>query len=276
MEKIESGKTMKRNIVFFLSILVSLIFIGFQSTVHAAENQSTNEISQVDHSGWIQVKAPAHIPILMYHSISKGNSLRLPEKKFRAQMEWLKDHGYYTLSAKEAYLVLTRDIKPAKKVVWLTFDDGYSDNYEKAYPILKKYGMKATISVIGRSYGKENHMGKRQLSELHSNGFSIASHTIHHLDLDTMSANAQYKEMIDSKKWLDRLFHQNTILLCYPAGRYNSNTIAMAKKAGYLMAITTEPGSASRTEGLYSLHRIRITPGMSLEGFGRIVQQANE
>ena len=37
----------------------------------------------------------------------------------------------------------------------ITFDDGYVDNYEKAYPILKKYGLKATVLVVAGFISKK-------------------------------------------------------------------------------------------------------------------------
>lgn len=229
----------------------------------------------VNTTGWVDVKRPAHIPILMYHSISTGNSLRVPEEKFTEQMKWLKDHGYYTLSPEEAYVVLTQDRKPRRKCILITLDDGYTDNFRKAFPILKKNDMKATIFMIGSAIGAKNHLTKQQMAKMHQNGISIESHTIDHLELPQLSPERQRKEMVNSKQLLDRLSQQQTTILSYPAGRYNDDTLRLAKQTGYKMAVTTKPGSASRVQGLYTLHRIRITPDMSIQGFSRIVDHAN-
>ncbi|MBM7645487.1 peptidoglycan/xylan/chitin deacetylase (PgdA/CDA1 family) [Scopulibacillus daqui] len=243
--------------------------------VKGAKSESLKSPHTVDTKGWISVKKPAHIPILMYHSISKGNSLRVPKEEFRAEMKWLKDNGYYTLSPEEAYAVLTQDKKPRQKTVLITFDDGYSDNYTEAYPILKKYGMKATIFMIGRSIDKKNHLTREQMKEMNRNGISIESHTISHLELNTLTPEQQRHEMSESKALCDKMFGQNTIMLSYPVGRYNDETLRLAKETGYKMAVTTEPGGASRDQGMFALHRIRISPGMSVKGFGAIVDRAN-
>ncbi|MDI5789350.1 polysaccharide deacetylase family protein [Bacillus licheniformis] len=59
------------------------------------------------------------------------------------------------------------------------------------------------------------------------------------------------------------------MMLSYPVGRYNEDTLKLAKQAGYQMAVTTEPGAASRDQGMYALHRVRISPGMSPDAFGK-------
>lgn len=102
------------------------------------EETAALRANEINTSHWIHLNKPARIPILMYHSISKGNnSLHVPEQEFQAEMKWIKDHGYVTLTPVEAYLVLTRDIKPGKKCVLITLDDGYRDSYHTAYPIFR-------------------------------------------------------------------------------------------------------------------------------------------
>ena len=90
------------------------------------------------------------IPILMYHSIAyeKGNDARIPIEKFREQMKFLKDNGYNTLTLTELSDLFTKNIPVPKKSVVLTFDDGYVDNYTNALPILKEFGIKATVFVM--------------------------------------------------------------------------------------------------------------------------------
>ncbi len=93
------------------------------------------------------------IPVVMYHSIGivdrewHWNFLTCPYKVFEDQLKWLKKTGYSTLNFQEVYDYIINEIPVPKKSVFLTFDDGYLDNYVFAYPLLKKYGMKGTIFV---------------------------------------------------------------------------------------------------------------------------------
>ncbi|MCI4127588.1 polysaccharide deacetylase family protein [Bacillus haynesii] len=242
---------------------------------NAAQKAAKQSKQQAEHdpsSKWIKVKGPARIPILMYHSISSGNSLRVPEAEFRGHMKWLKDNGYYTLTPEEAYIVLTQDKMPSEKCVLITFDDGYTDNFTKAFPILKEFGQKATVFMIGKSVGGKNHLTEKQMNEMRRSGISIQSHTIHHVELNGLAPGQQLDEMTRSKALFDRMFSQNTVMLSYPVGRYNEDTLKLAKQAGYQMAVTTEPGAASREQGMHALHRVRISPGMSPAAFGRMVE----
>ncbi|MEC1791006.1 polysaccharide deacetylase family protein [Bacillus vallismortis] len=236
-----------------------------EKTVHVQKKEE-------DTSTWIKTEKPAKLPILMYHSISSGNSLRVPKEEFEAHMKWLHDNGYQTVTPKEAYLMLTQDKKPSEKCVLITFDDGYTDNYEDAYPVLKKYGMKASIFMIGKSIGRKHHLTEDQMKEMAQNGVSIESHTIDHLELNGLSPEQQYSEMADSKKLFDNMFHQETSMISYPVGRYNEETLKAAKETGYQMGVTTEPGAASRDQGMYALHRVRVSPGMSGASFGAYIE----
>lgn len=87
------------------------------------------------------------IPILMYHHVNElKDSFAISPDDFENQMKYLARENYQTLFLDE----LTSSLKEGKdkKRVALTFDDGYLDNWVYAYPILKKYNLKATIFVI--------------------------------------------------------------------------------------------------------------------------------
>ncbi|MEH7652103.1 polysaccharide deacetylase family protein [Bacillus safensis] len=234
--------------------------------------QQKKETAGIETQNWMKEKEPVELPILMYHSISSGNSLRVPKNEFASHMKWLKDNDYVTLSPEEAYRVFTTNSKPSKKSVLITFDDGYTDNYTKAFPVLKQYGMKATIFMIEQSIGCPNHLTDEQMDEMMAHGISIESHTIHHLELNRLSKQQQEEELKGSKTFFDQRFSQRTRMVSYPVGRYNEETLKLAKEAGYQMAVTTEPGHAKKDQGMMSLHRVRISPGLSPESFGRLVE----
>lgn len=93
------------------------------------------------------------VPVIMYHSVGVPNKkwmfnyLTCPYQIFENQLKWLKNRGFHTINLDELYSYMSKGIGIPKKSIVLTFDDSYGDNWVFAYPILKKYGMKATVYV---------------------------------------------------------------------------------------------------------------------------------
>lgn len=87
------------------------------------------------------------LPVVMYHSIHTwyNRGLVISPELFDAQCRAMAEDGWHCASLPEAesYLLNGEPLPP--KTAWLTFDDGYLDNYVYAWPILKKYGLHATV-----------------------------------------------------------------------------------------------------------------------------------
>lgn len=89
------------------------------------------------------------IPAMMYHHVNHEpeDSISISPANFEMQIRYLAEAGYKSLHLPEFYRYLKGGNIP-EKLVLITFDDGYADNYLYAYPILKKYSMKATIFPV--------------------------------------------------------------------------------------------------------------------------------
>jgi peptidoglycan/xylan/chitin deacetylase (PgdA/CDA1 family) len=194
------------------------------------------------------------IPILTYHRFAEDCSspLCMPASTFERQMRYLKENGYHVITAEElsAFLEYRRGL-PQKSVL-ITMDDGYRSVYNIAYPILKKYGYKATLFVYTSFVGvSKMAITWNQLKEMKANGFTIGSHTINHSDLTqpTEGENEQAhlarvtKELYGSKKIIDRKLDQDTHFLAYPFGFYDQRSIQIAQQAGYKYAMSVKRGA---------------------------------
>ncbi|WP_407885455.1 polysaccharide deacetylase family protein [Levilactobacillus sp. N40-8-2] len=240
------------------------------------QDAESTEVKVVKAKPWIKLKQPLKLPILMYHSISSGNQLRVPKKQFASEMAYLKQHHYRTLTTTEAIRALTTNTVPQKKVVWITLDDAYKDNLTNGLPALQKYNLHATINVITGFTHKHNHLSLAEMKRMKATGHvDFASHTVQHLNLDELSATQQKQELVNSKKWLDTHLAQHTRMLCYPAGRANATTHRLAKQSGYTLALTTQEGMATLKQGRYNLSRLRVTPGMSTATFASLITVTN-
>ena len=220
---------------------------------------------------WVKQETAVQLPILMYHAVhvmdpseAASANLIIDPALFEEHLKALKEAGYYSLTPEEAYKVLTENVLPeGRAVVWLTFDDGNADFYSQAYPLLQKYGMKATNNIISHHAQSGIGLTPDQIKEMAQQGMSFQGHTASHPDLSVSSPDLQRSELTDSKAYLDKLLGQNTISMAYPAGRFSAETIRLAQAAGYQMATTTKSGLASLEDGLLSLDRIRILPTTS-------------
>ena len=210
------------------------------------------------------------IPVLMYHAIGyeKGNNARVPKEKFKAQMKYLKDNSYSTLTLDEAYDFFIKDKPVPEKAVVLTFDDGYVDNYSEALPILRELGFKATIFVITDVVDKSpGYMKLEQLKEMQASGMDIQSHTVYHDNLTKLSYEKQVKTLKESKQFLESALSKKIQYFAYPYGVYSKETLTAVKEAGYTMAFTTAGRWSDKVDGVLTLDRVFISGSANLDVF---------
>lgn len=289
-QKKKSTKTNRKKLNLLL-LLLNLVLLGLLAVFmlnrpnQSKSNQQQTQTSQSKTiSKWKTYDEPVQIPILMYHAVhvmdpseaSNANLIVDPDL-FEAQIKALSKAGYYFLTPEEAYKAFTENALPAKKVVWLTFDDGNEDFYTIAYPILKKYKAKATNNVITGFVKKGNagNLTVKQMKEMMAHGMSFQSHTVNHPDLSATDKATQKVELTDSIDFLENKLNTKVNTIAYPSGRYNQTTLDLAKKT-YKLGLTTNEGLASAKDGLLSLNRVRILPTTTAKGLLSEIDTDNE
>ena len=278
----------KLNLLLFLLNLVLLALLAVFMLNRPSQSGNSQKGTQTSQSTstakWKTYDEPVQIPILMYHAVhvmdpseaSNANLIVDPDL-FEAQIKALSKAGYYFLTPEEAYKAFTENALPAKKVVWLTFDDGNEDFYTIAYPILKKYKAKATNNVITGFVKKGNagNLTVKQMKEMMAHGMSFQSHTVNHPDLSATDKATQKVELTDSIDFLENKLNTKVNTIAYPSGRYNQTTLDLAKKT-YKLGLTTNEGLASAKDGLLSLNRVRILPTTTAKGLLSEIATDNE
>lgn len=274
-----------------LLLLLNLVLLGLLAVFmlnrprQSGNSQKGTKTSQSTSTAkWKTYDEPVQIPILMYHAVhvmdpseaSNANLIVDPDL-FETQIKALANAGYYFLTPEEAYKAFTENALPAKKVVWLTFDDGNEDFYTIAYPILKKYKAKATNNVITGFVKKGNagNLTVKQMKEMMAHGMSFQSHTVNHPDLSATDKATQKVELTDSIDFLENKLNTKVNTIAYPSGRYNQTTLDLAKKT-YKLGLTTNEGLASAKDGLLSLNRVRILPTTTAKGLLSEIATDNE
>ena len=165
------------------------------------------------------------------------------------------------------------DNKIVKPVV-ITFDDGYENNYTHAYPILKKYGFKATIFIITDLLERPLYLKKSQI-KVSSDVFSFQSHTMSHKKLTELSDEKLKNQLEESKKRIEDITHQDVFALAFPYGKYNDNVLKEVKKY-YSMSFTVNYGYLVETSDNYEIPRIGIGPNDTISVFKKKLTEANK
>ena len=210
----------------------------------------------------------ARVPILMYHYLSSPPydadkyrvDLSVLPSEFDKQLRYLKENGYTTISLNDLSLALAGRGELPEKPIILTFDDGYRDNYENAFPILKAHGMKATFFIITdlQDIGHPAYMTWEMVEEMAAAGMHIEIHTKSHPNLEERSDAYMEEEVGVAQEII--AFHTGVVpyFLTYPGGTYDDKTVEQVEALGLWGALTTSHGYTHTFEDRYEMKRVRI------------------
>lgn len=216
------------------------------------------------------------VPVLMYHYIRNNLAitdelsfkLSVSPQNLEQQLSYLAENGYLTLSLGDLYESLeTQTPLPPKSVV-LTFDDGFRDFYTTAFPLLKKYNLRAVNFYVAGYAGYPGYMNWDMVREMHRSGLvDIQSHTLSHLPLTKLAPEIRHKEIVESKAILEANLNKKVNYFAYPYGEYDETVIQLTAAAGYRLAFSTRPGGLQLPSEKYFLKRTSINGQDDLEVF---------
>jgi peptidoglycan/xylan/chitin deacetylase (PgdA/CDA1 family) len=265
----------------------------------------------------------ARVPILCHHYIRPNTTpfevvrilgalfLNLPvlgsmdvwtqtKNEFEKQMTYLYENDYTTIDLDQLAAWRLGRIRLPEKSVVITFDDGDRSVMEIAYPILKKYGMKATLFIVTDEVG-EDWQGIRgltwdELRTLQQSGvFSIESHTseLHYLvktskgrlpavvamsgelhrDYSERSwQDAVVEDLVESRRLIAKNLSHDSRHLAWPYGASTPGTDSLAVLAGFRtlagmrIAWSAAPGAAAVTPLANATFRVDIMPEVGVYG----------
>lgn len=194
---------------------------------------------------WLPLRSAKLPRIVMLHQVTphaEASGMNMPPAKFEQLLQFLvkKRAIFCFVSELDQY-------EGQSNVFALSFDDGFQDNYQYAFPLLKKYNAKATIYLATQIEGIEK-LNTAQIQEMSASGLiEFGAHTQHHVNLLKLSDEEAFAEMQASKKDVEVLVGK-CLSFAYPFGRFNDKHQQMAKKIGFKNAVSTRKKVEAYTE----------------------------
>ena len=185
--------------------------------------------------------------IITYHSVDdSGSVISTHPARFEQHLDILMDRNVPVVALREL-------LDPGSEGgVALTFDDGFVNFAELAWPMLRKRGLPATLFVATDWVGGENAwdpgdgriprlplMGWPTLTQFAREGLDVQSHTCSHPRLPDLPDDAIVRELVESRAAIAERFGHESRVLAYPYGAYDSRVVAATRSAGYAYAVTT-------------------------------------
>ena len=239
-----------------------------------------------------------HVPVLMYHSVCLNRRVNseyvISPEKFRADMEYLADHGYSFVSLSEIYAFYTGNGDLPEKPVAITLDDGFLNNLTAVFPVLKEMNVKANINVVGSYTQKYSDMTDRSASyacltwddikTLDASGLvETGSHTWDMHSLGERKGCARKKGETDEAyraalradlRKLNEALELNcgikTRIFAYPFGEVSDGAKEVLEEEGFSILLTCEEKTnvlTSGNTGTLTLGRINRASSLSTGDF---------
>lgn len=225
--------------------------------------------------GVIYFKNDNKVAVLGYHGVlpkeknTSNDPLIIDAELFEKQLKFLKRMNYDTMTLDEFNCWKKGKCEKKHKSVLITFDDGYQNNYEYAFELLKKYEMNAVVFCVGDHIFSNNEIFmdletiKESVDKYPNIEFASHSYNLHHRG--DRGYESVTKDINLMKKVIETKYY------AYPYGEHNPGYIKALMDNGYELTFTFGPGKEHRKADIkdnnYKIPRLNISNDMSILKF---------
>jgi len=208
--------------------------------------------------------------ILMYHHVCpkevipldpipiEGWKYTIHPTDFENQLSVLKTRGFQFVSMSEYVSAMREGHQAFLRMVSVTFDDGWRDNFDYALPVLQRLDVPATIFVVSgemQAVPSERRMTHEHLRYLVASGITIGAHTRTHPNLTKMTADQLDSEIGGCKTDLEAILGTSVDYLAYPGGRFNQEVVKACQSVGFHAACSVINWGRNSEASRYWLYR---------------------
>ena len=227
--------------------IISLVALTLAALLPWAAPSAALGEAQLDAAG---SRFQPQVPVLYYHHVlcppadALDPSLYICPEQFDAQMSYLHDQGWNTITADQLADLMANRQCPAARTFVVSFDDGPVDAYTNAAPILERYGFHGTFFVTSGVEGgaREGRISWDQMADLVARGHAIGNHTETHLNLKKQTPDVIYEQIEGAEQIFAEHLGFRPRTFAYPYGRYNDAAIAQVAASGFELAFTVSGG----------------------------------
>ncbi len=219
--------------------------------------------------------------VVMYHRVDVAapadvisQKLTVSPVQFAQELRSIRRMGFRTIGIADLSRDMATHESPARAVL-LTFDDGYSDQFRYAFPILQRFGDRATFFINVGTIGTRGHLTWHEIEAMSKAGMSIECHGVDHSDLAALGVAAQSYQIDQCVRTLGTRLQSSVLAYAYPSGDFDARTVELERHAGLLFGFTTDPRFQTDLESPYEVTRIRVKSGMSAALFAALVQSTH-
>jgi peptidoglycan/xylan/chitin deacetylase (PgdA/CDA1 family) len=214
---------------------------------------------------------PDHVPrVLCFHKLSRRflfEGTWTTPARFAGYIDRLRARGYTFID--EAQYLAALDAPPAdrRQQVLLTFDDGYSEVRDVAWPLLSERDIPFHVFLVTDYAGRENdwdlslgrppfrHLDWAAVREMAGRGVSFGSHTASHADLTRAPRARVHQDLERSRKAIEDATGKAARTLSYPFGRSNEAARTAARESGFEAAFSLYPAHRNARIDRFALRR---------------------
>lgn len=247
------------------------IVLGAEITATPSATPSATPTPTIAYTGYC-----LNIPVIFYHHVEpmaqakqEGHGgLTVDVANFDSQMQYLVSRGYHTVTAEDVILTLRHQKSLPPKPVAVTLDDGYSDIFNYAFPITRKYGIIMNLMIPTGLMDNPGYLSWNNLGNMISSGSVFAyDHTWSHYSMPAGNDAKDQMEIMTAKQQLESHFGKTVDVFAYPYGIGNGRIQNLLVKDGFTGAYSTIGGTVQCDSFIFNLHRIRIG-NASLSAYG--------
>jgi peptidoglycan/xylan/chitin deacetylase (PgdA/CDA1 family) len=218
------------------------------------------------------------VPILLYHSISKQNSTNtryvVTEKDFEAQMERLRYWGYSSITIEDLVDHINKGHSLPRRPVVISFDDGYLDVFENAFPIMERHGFIGTVYIVANRLNSDGFLQQDELNVLLDKGWEVGSHGMTHTEL-TQNHELVRDEILHSRLEIENTLGIKVFSFAYPFGASDEYVSNKVFDYGYRAAVGVGNIFNHSSGTVYNLSRREIQGGFDLDAFAALLPWTN-